>query len=150
MENESIRHLKKILSTIGKLHSIYPKKLFTIDGRLLGDIGEVLAEQFYTITLNEGLSKHHDAIDDSGKHVQIKTTMKKSLTFPADHIPDYYIGIKLFPDGHFDEIYNGKGKHIAEYLKNHKHPKNNLFNISINILQQLSEKNKEVDIIKRR
>ncbi|MFF7863313.1 hypothetical protein [Pseudomonas sp. RV120224-01c] len=41
------------------------------------------------MTLNEGLTKRHDAICDEGRNVQIKTTFGRTLTFPALHVPDY-------------------------------------------------------------
>ena len=40
----------------------YPQKKFTLDGRLVGDIGEILAAENYLIELNPRLTKHHDAI----------------------------------------------------------------------------------------
>jgi len=46
--------------------------------------------------------------------------MKKSLTFPVNHTPDYYLGIKINDNGTFKEIFNGPGKVIAESIKNRK------------------------------
>lgn len=37
-------------------------KPFTLDGRLVGNIGEGVASLAYKLTLNEGLTKHHDAV----------------------------------------------------------------------------------------
>ncbi len=91
MINDSV---VKLLSIVKDLKTAYPNKEFTLDGRLVGDIGEVLAEETYLIRLFNGLMKHHDAVclDGTERKVQIKATMKNFLTFPCDHIPDYYLG----------------------------------------------------------
>ena len=109
--------LDQLFDGVSKLQAAFPGKPFTLDGRLVGDIGEIVASLHYQITLNEGLTKHHDAVADDGRNVQIKTTFSKNLTFPVGHVPDYYLGIKLNRDGSFEEIYNGPGKLIKEELK---------------------------------
>jgi hypothetical protein len=129
-------YVKRLLSIVAEMEKDYPKKRFTLDGRLVGDLGEILAEQRYELTLHEGLTTLHDAISD-GRHVQIKTTMKKSLGF--SDIPDYYLGLRVDEDGEVDEIYNGPGAAIWEAIKHRKRPKNYLFSVSISMLKQLNE-----------
>lgn len=131
--------VKELLLIVRQLHERYPQKKFTLDGRLVGDIGEILVSLDYDIQLYDGLEKHHDGITPDGRKVQIKTTMKDALTFPCDHVPDYYLGIKVFEDGTYEEIYNGDGKSIAKSLKNRKNSKTNLHSISINSLKKLNE-----------
>lgn len=109
--------LEELFGAVSKLQTAYPGKPFTLDGRLVGDIGEVVASLHYRVKLNEGLTKHHDAVCDDGRNVQIKTTFSKNLTFPVGHVPDYYLGIKLNRDGTFEEIYNGPGQLIKDALK---------------------------------
>ena len=128
-----------LLKIVNRLQQEYPHRRFTLDGRLVGDIGEILAEQFYDIKLHEGMQKHHDAVTSDNRNVQIKATMKNSLTFPADHVPDYYLGIQILPTGKMKEIYNGPAKPIADYLKRRKNPKNNLHSVSFTILQKINE-----------
>ena len=135
---EIVQHIKNLLKEVKALKKLHPIKEFTLDGRLVGDIGEVLAEQKYKLSLKPGLPARYDAETDSGRNVQIKTTMKFALTFPADHIPDYYLGIKVHSTGDVEEIFNGPGATIADLLKNRKKPKNNLHNISINRLKKLN------------
>ncbi len=139
---EIAQHIKNLLAEVKALKKLHPQKEFTLDGRLVGDIGEVLAEQKYKLSLKLGLSARYDAETDDGRNLQIKTTMKNALTFPADHVPDYYLGIKVDSTGDVEEIFNGPGSTIAELLKNRKRPKNNLHNININRLKKLNE---EVD-----
>ncbi len=84
--------LEEIFSGINKFKTNYEhlNKKFTIDGRLVGDIGEVLAEKYYKIVLFKKLQ------------------------------PDYYLGLKIKKDGDFEETYNGPGKYIFEAFKHRK------------------------------
>ena len=115
--------VKELLVIVDALHQRYPKKKFTLDGRLVGDLGEILVEQDYELELFDGLEKHHDAITPDGRKVQIKTTMKNSLTFPCDHTPDFYLGVKVFPDGTYEEIFNGTGEVARRGIQNRSHQK---------------------------
>ena len=104
--------LKLIFQGISQLKRAFPIKEFTIDGRLVGDIGEVIAALEYDIELFDVLRKGHDGQTPDGRLVQVKATFKDSLTFKS--LPDYYLGLKLHKDGRFEEIYNGPGKVIYE------------------------------------
>ena len=127
-----------MLHIVGLLEESYPQKRFTLDSRLVGDFGEILVETAYEIVLFEGLQKHHDGRTPDGRNVQIKSTMKDSLTMPGDHIPDYYLGIKIHRDGTFEELFNGPGSIAWEAVKNRKRPKTNLHSVSIKKLKKLN------------
>ena len=142
--------VKQMLGIIRLLQKAYPKKKFTLDGRLVGDLGEILVEGAYDVELFEGLQKHHDGQSSDGRLVQIKATMKNSLTFPVDHIPHYYLGIKIHSDGSFTEIFNGPGSVAWEAVKNRKPTKTNLHSIGITALKRLNEKVKRSDRIPKR
>jgi len=118
--------LNGLFTAVSMLQEAYPSKPFTPDGRLVGDIGEVVASLAYRLTLNEGLTKHHDAVTEDGRNVQIKTTFGTSLTFPVHHVPDYYLGIRMNRDGTFEEIYNGPGHLIRDQLARRKATKTGL------------------------
>src|SRR4030042_3840289 len=107
--------LKLIFQGISQLKRAFPIKEFTIDGRLVGDIGEVIAALEYDVELFDVLHKGHDGKTSDGRLVQIKATFKDSLTFRT--VPDYYLGLKLYRDGTHEEIYNGPGKLIYEKYK---------------------------------
>jgi len=47
--------LLKIFAGINQLKEALPSKEFTIDGRLVGDIGEAIVQRDYDIKLYEGL-----------------------------------------------------------------------------------------------
>ena len=142
--------VKEMLKIVEELHKAYPKKKFTLDGRLVGDLGEILVENAYELELYEGLEKHHDGETPDGKKVQIKTTMKDSLTFPVDHIPCYYIGIKVHPDGTFTEIFNGPGAVAWETVKNRAPTKTNLHSVSLSALEKANKNVSEQDRISKK
>lgn len=131
--------LKGLFSAVSMLQDAYPGKPFTPDGRLVGDIGEVVASLAYGLTLNEGLTKHHDAVTEDGRNVQIKTTFGTSLTFPVHHIPDYYLGIRMNRDGTFEEIYNGPGHLIQAELSGRKATKTGLHGGLMAMLKRINQ-----------
>jgi hypothetical protein len=122
------------------LEKNHSSKKFTLDGRLVGDLGEVLAEEFYQIKLFEKIEHRYDAKTRSGKKIQIKTTFKKTLGFPTRHTPDLFLGLKINSDGSFYEIYNGPGKYIKKLIAKRKEPYQRLHNISIERLAAISDK----------
>jgi len=142
--------VKDMLKIVEELQETYPKKKFTLDGRLVGDLGEILVEEDYDLELYEGLEKHYDAETPDGRQVQIKTTMKQSLTFPVDHIPNFYIGIKVHSNGTYSEIFNGPGATAWEAVKNRKPTKTNLHSITLSALQKLNERVSNSDRISKR
>ena len=104
--------LSLVFQGIERLKMAFPYRQFTIDGRLVGDIGEIIAQLEYGITLHGVSQPGHDGVTPDGRNVQVKATFKNSLTFSTT--PDYYLGFKLYPDGHFEEVYNGPGQPIYE------------------------------------
>jgi hypothetical protein len=104
--------LELIFQGIARLTAAFPHRGFTIDGRLVGDIGEVIAALEYDVILDEISRPTHDGTTPDGRNVQIKATFKKHLTIRS--IPDYYLGFLLFSNGEFEEVYNGPGRPIAE------------------------------------
>ena len=145
--HQAIREMLKIVES---LQDQYDKKKFTLDGRLVGDLGEILVEEDYDLVLYSGLAKHYDGETLDGRKVQIKTTMKNSLTFPVDHIPDYYIGIQIHPDGTYDEVFNGPGSIAGRAVKNRKPTKTNLHSITLSALKKLNRNVPERDRIPKK
>ena len=128
--------LRKIFDGISQLKEALPNKEFTIDGRLVGDIGEAIVQRNYDITLYTGLVKDYDGETSDGRMVQIKATFKDSLTFKK--IPEYYLGIKIFEDGSYKEIFNGPGEYIAEKYNHRKGFGKNLLSFPNKRLCELS------------
>ncbi len=140
--------LNKIFTGIKQLKEEFPSKEFTIDGRLVGDIGEVIVQRDYNLTLYKGLAVDYDGETPSGKKIQIKATFKDFLTFKK--VPDYYIGIKIFEDGTYEEIYNGPGQLIKDTYGHRKNFGSVLLSFPNKKLKELSEKVKDIDKIEKR
>jgi len=142
--------LELIFQGIENLREQYPGRKFTIDGRLVGDIGEVIAANEYEIILDEVSQPHYDATSCCSKkrRIQIKATFKDSLTFSIT--PDYYIGIKLYEDGCYEEIYNGPGQNIRDRFQTRKHIGEKLLSFPIGELKQLSLQISDDDRIPKR
>ena len=128
--------LTLIFQGIERLHEVFPSRAFTIDGRLVGDIGEVIAELEYDLTLDKVSAADHDAQMRDGRRVQIKVTFKDSLTFKT--CPDYYLGLKLYPDGGFDEVFNGPGTLIQQRYSHRKDIGKKLLSFPLKDLRALS------------
>ena len=105
MLSDKIKELYKITN---ELEHCYPGRKFTIDGHLVGSIGEVIVAEHYGLDLLPNSTKTHDARTKDGKMVQIKATQVKGIAISSE--PDYLIVIRLLSDGSWEEIYNGPGR----------------------------------------
>ena len=107
MLSDKIKELYKITN---ELESSYPGRKFTIDGHLVGSIGEVIVAEHYGLELLRNSTETHDAVSADGKNVQIKATQINRSSISSE--PDYLIVIKIFSDGSWEEVYNGPGKPV--------------------------------------
>ena len=146
--NEVKNNLNIINAAIGNLERRFPSRKFTLDGHLIGSIGEVIAELVYGIKLCKPSNKGFDGTCD-GKEVQIKITQGTSIDIKYE--PE--VLIVLFYDkkqNEFYEVYNGSGND-AWNLRGNKH-QNGEYSISINKLSEINKKarnklNKSIDIL---
>lgn len=153
-----MKNLKKqvglLLNITNELAKRYPPKKFTLDGRLIGDIGETMAVKTYQIELYQKVETKYDAfIERSSKKVQIKSTMKDSISYPKTHHPERFLALKILENGDCVELYNGPTDPIKKYLalKKRKGSENfNFINIKANTLTALNEKVKHKDRIPKR
>ena len=81
---------------------------FTLDGKLVGDIGEFYAVEHYALGLLNPGTRVHDARTSDDRRVQVKATQKRQ-GISLDSEPDCLLVLLLKQDGLFDEIYNGPG-----------------------------------------
>jgi hypothetical protein len=145
-----MEEIKQLLEITKKLKEkyIHLNKQFSLDGRLVGDIGEVLAAEKYGLRLLDENAEIHDAEElATGRMVQIKSTFKGYCYFPfgEDRIPDYFLSIQIDENGKISEMYNGPGRFLYEnYIKKNKLTayKNSYYKLSKGVLRKL---NKDVD-----
>ena len=102
--------IQDLFRTVCELESRYPGRKFSIDGHLLGSIGEVIAAEHYDLTLLPNSSERHDAKDKQERLIQIKTTQIDRISISSE--PDYLIVIQITSDGNWSEIYNGAGSRV--------------------------------------
>lgn len=129
--------IKQLYSTVSELESMFPGRHFTPDGHMVGSIGECLVADAYGLELKRASNKGFDAIAPDGKEVEIKATQSKSVAFRSE--PEHTIIIKIFPDGTFEDIYNGPGSLVWQQFLDKKTPSNGQFQISLNKLKALNK-----------
>lgn len=128
--------LAEIFSGIAKLKAGYGHRHFTIDGKLVGDIGEVIAEQEFDIKLTDKSKTGYDAHMRDFRRVEVKATFQTTLLFRS--IPDYCIGLKLSRDGSHEVVFNGPGRYIAEGFPDKVPHAKNQVGYTINQLARVS------------
>ncbi len=108
---------------------------FTLDGHLLGSIGEVLAAFAFDLRLERPSRKGYDATTKDGKKIQIKlTAVDSGIALYAK--PDFLIALQLADRG-IETIYNGPGAIVWKSCG--KKQKNGQCRISFAKLRQLNE-----------
>lgn len=111
---------------------------FTADGHLVGSMGETFGKYYYGIDLYPPSNKGHDGTW-RGRKVQIKATQRNSVDLKGE--TELLLVLKIYPDGTFDEIYNGDGKKPWISLGHRKQTRAGEINITFSRLREL---NKEV------
>lgn len=140
-----MKEINQLLEITEKLRTIYKKydKQFTLDGKLVGDIGEVLAAEKYGLDLLSENEPLHDAIEKTtGRKVQIKSSFKGYSYFPHDHVPEFFLSLNLEHDGSISELFNGPGEYIKEHYiqaRSLKPYKNSYYTLSKGVLLKLNE-----------
>ena len=124
------------------------KRSFTLDGRLVGDIGEVIAERDYELELDKNSRAKHEGTTPDGTRVQIKATFKNKLTFKGED--GLYLGLKLNRDGTYEEIFNGPAEIIGEKFAHRKGINKTLLSFPVKELQKLQKEKKSHSKVKRR
>jgi hypothetical protein len=142
-----MKEIKELLAITKKLKDKYPEKGFTLDGKLVGDIGEVLVAEKYGLELLPENTPIHDAKEKStGRLIQIKSSFKKNCYLPGHAVPEFFIGININTDGSFEELFNGPGEYLIEHYvkaRNIKLSRDNFYGLSYGVLLKL---NKEVPV----
>jgi hypothetical protein len=99
--------VRELYSIVRRLERLFPERRFTLDGHLVGSIGEVLAANAYGLELLPASAEGHDARATNGTLVQIKATQVKSIALRSE--PEHLLVLRILPDGRAEEVYNGPG-----------------------------------------
>ncbi len=105
--------IKKLYAVVDDLADRYPPFRFTLDGRLVGDIGKALAGYWFGLEPLGIGNKVHDAKAPDGRLVQVKATQGKTLGLGVTRLDfEHLIAFKLDRDGNAEVIYNGAGHRV--------------------------------------
>jgi len=104
--------VQRLYAVVGELEELFPGRKFTLDGHLVGSIGEVLAAHYYGLELLPASAPTHDAVAPDGRMIQVKATQARSVALRAE--PEHLLVLRLNSDGSFDEVYNGPGDPVWE------------------------------------
>lgn len=126
--------IRRLYQLVSQLEESFPGRKFTLDGHIVGSIGEVLAAHYYGLKLKPASEPIHDAETSDGRFVQIKAT-QGSKQIALRKKPDYLIVLKIERDGSFTEVYNGPGN--APWGKAGKKQSNGQRPISLRKLKDL-------------
>lgn len=137
--------VQSLYAHVRHLEEMYPCRHFTLDGHLVGSLGEVYAKERYGLTLYTAAYPVHDAHDRKWHEVQIKCTQGKRIGISAE--PQYLIVLHLDQNGDFEEVYNGPGKPVWKLFDHRKRPKNGQFQVSLSRLRALNAKVSQEDRI---
>jgi hypothetical protein len=100
--------VRQLRGIVGQLEYMFPQRRFTLDGHLLGSIGEVLAAQLYGLELLSMAGATHDATTNDGLLVQIKVTQGSQVGLRGE--PEHLLVLQFGDDGSVTEAYNGPGQ----------------------------------------
>ena len=131
------KKIKELFAITNELESLYPGRKFTIDGHTIGSIGEVLAAEFLGLHLYAPGQELHDAYDNEGNQYQIKATQINKISLSSSKAPQNLIVIKLYPDGKWDIVYNGKGAPVWDAAG--KPQKNGQKQISLSKIKKIKD-----------
>ncbi len=127
--------IKDLLYIVKNLETTFEGRRFTLDGHLIGSIGEIMAAYYYGIQLYPPSTPVHDGIAPDGKKVQIKITQQNKIAMKEE--PDYLIVLHLNrTNSEITEAYNGPGKKPWESA--YKNNRNNDRYIPLNKLLHLN------------
>ncbi|MBR3157736.1 MAG: hypothetical protein IKF14_01410 [Atopobiaceae bacterium] len=140
--SEEIRRLYEIVDELESVCSEHGRH-FTLDGHLLGSIGEVYAAERYGLRLLASSAKRHDAVtrDGTGRLVQIKVTQSraKKKAVPLSYEPDYLLVLVVDEGCQFEEVYNGPGDRVWDLVRNKAAPLNGQYQVSLARLRELNK-----------
>jgi len=97
----------RIYEAIAALEALYPGRKFTLDGHLLGSIGEVVAAKALGLTLYPMSRPGHDAYDAKGD-VQIKMTAGTSVAMYATC--NRLVVLRVISPREAELVYDGPGQ----------------------------------------
>ena len=120
----------RIYKAAAALEKMYPERKFTLDGHLVGSIGEIVAAKALGLKLYPMSQPGHDAYDANGD-VQIKMTAGKNISLYAKC--DRLVVLRVVSPKEAEIVYDGPGKPV--WCRAGKKGKNGQRTVSLTRLQ---------------
>ena len=133
---DTVEDLLALQTIVRRLEDRFPGRKFTLDGHLVGSIGEVWAAYRFGLKLLTASAETHDAVAPDGRHVQVKATGGKAISISSE--PQHLIVLRLERDGGAPTVYNGPGK--EPWMAAGKRQKNGQRSLSLAKLRELQAK----------
>ena len=105
---EVTRLLDDLYTASDGLERLFPGRKFTLDGHLVGSIGEVVAAYIFDLDLNPASTLGHDATAPDGRNVEIKLTQGRGVAIR--HKPEHLIVLHRPKGGPIRIVFNGPGE----------------------------------------
>ena len=105
--NKVSDYLNDLYAASDGLEEMFPGRKFTLDGHLVGSVGEVLGAYIFDLDLKPASSPGHDAKTRDGRDVEIKLTQGTSVGIRRE--PDHLIVLHRPKDGPLRIVFNGPG-----------------------------------------
>ena len=105
--DEAATYLDDLYAASEGLERLFPGRKFTLDGHLVGSVGEVVAAYMFDLDLNAASTHGHDALSKDGRQVEIKLTQGKGVAIR--HEPEHLLVLHRPKGGPVRVIYNGPG-----------------------------------------
>lgn len=100
--------IEQLNHIVRRLEVLFPNRPFTLDGHLVGSVGEVVAASVFDLELLPASAEGHDARTRDGRFVQIKLTQATQVGLRS--CPQHLIVLSMNDRGRFSVAYNGPGQ----------------------------------------
>ena len=97
-----------LYGSVDRLQAMFAGRKFTLDGHLVGSLGEVIAAYMFDLELNAASTRGHDAIAHDGRQVEIKFTQGKSVAIR--HEPAHLLVLQRLRGKSLTVVFNGSGE----------------------------------------
>ena len=115
MPTDEVPSLVRALHDIvRRLEELFPGRRFTLDGHLVGSIGEVMAAHRYGLTLKRASFTGCDATVPDGRDVEVKATQGDRVALRCR--PSHLLVLHLDTKGGVAEVYNGPGEIVWPHV----------------------------------
>ena len=135
--------IQKMFEAQRDLCGAFPKRPFTPDGRMIGDIGEAIAEIDYQVTVDPKSRKDWDGkregVCEGCREVQIKATQKDSVDLKEPPDSGCLLVFKILRDGSWECCYNGDIGRVWKSLGENKASKSGEKSINVDALKKLNQ-----------